>query len=93
MLVAIKRAEQGSMQGGNEFNTEIELLSRVHHRNVVSLISFCFEKSEQILVYEYIANGTLKESLSGTSAHKINHLLLLLSYISTLKCLSHWIVS
>ncbi|PIN22239.1 Tyrosine kinase [Handroanthus impetiginosus] len=53
------------MQGGLEFKTEIELLSRVHHKNVVSLIGFCFEQAEQMLVYEYIANGTLKENLSG----------------------------
>ncbi|KAG8368961.1 hypothetical protein BUALT_Bualt15G0100700 [Buddleja alternifolia] len=66
-LVAVKRAQQGSTQGGLEFKTEIELLSRVHHKNVVSLVGFCFEHGEQMLVYEYIANGTLKDSLSGTS--------------------------
>lgn len=65
-LVAIKRAQQGSTQGGLEFKTEIELLSRVHHKNVVSLVGFCFDQGEQMLVYEYIANGTLKDSLSGT---------------------------
>ena len=66
-LVAIKRAQQGSMQGRLEFKTEIELLSRVHHKNVVSLVGFCFDQAEQMLVYEYILNGTLKDSLSGTS--------------------------
>ncbi|KAG5549932.1 hypothetical protein RHGRI_015036 [Rhododendron griersonianum] len=65
-LVAVKRAQSRSMQGGHEFKTEIELLSRVHHKNVVSLVGFCFEQGEQMLVYEYIPNGTLKESLSGT---------------------------
>lgn len=64
-LVAIKRAHQGSTQGALEFKTEIELLSRVHHKNVVSLIGFCFNKGEQMLVYEYITNGTLKDSLTG----------------------------
>jgi len=48
-----------------EFKTEIELLSRVHHKNLVSLIGFCFEQGEQILVYEYVVNGTLLEALSG----------------------------
>lgn len=67
LLVAIKRAQQGSTQGGLEFKTEIELLSRVHHKNVVSLVGFCFEQSEQMLIYEFIPNGTLKESLSGTA--------------------------
>ena len=35
--MAIKRVEQGSLQGAHEFYTEIELLSRVHHRNLVML--------------------------------------------------------
>ncbi|PIN10381.1 Extracellular matrix protein slit [Handroanthus impetiginosus] len=64
-VVAIKRSERGSMQGGLEFKTEIELLSRVHHKNLVGLVGFCFEQGEQILVYEFMANGTLRESLSG----------------------------
>lgn len=54
------------MQGGLEFKTEIELLSRVHHKNLVSLLGFCFEQGEQMLVYEYIPNGTLMDSVSGT---------------------------
>jgi serine/threonine protein kinase len=64
-MVAIKRAKQGSMQGGSEFKNEVELLSRVHHKNLVGLIGFCFEQEEQMLVYEYITNGTLAESLYG----------------------------
>ncbi|MQM21188.1 hypothetical protein Taro_054219 [Colocasia esculenta] len=62
--VAIKRAQQGSVQGGHEFKTEIELLSRVHHKNIVALVGFCFDQGEQMLVYEYISNGTLRDSLS-----------------------------
>ena len=54
------------MQGGLEFKTEIELLSRVHHKNVVSLLGFCFELGEQMLIYEYVPNGSLSDSLSGT---------------------------
>ncbi|CAA0833567.1 Leucine-rich repeat protein kinase family protein [Striga hermonthica] len=42
-LVAIKRTKPGSTQGGVEFKNEIELLSRVHHKNVVSLVGFCFD--------------------------------------------------
>lgn len=64
-LVAVKRAQKESMQGGVEFKTEIELLSRVHHKNVVNLVGFCFEQGEQLLVYDYIPNGTLKDALSG----------------------------
>uniref|UniRef100_A0ACD5VU15 Uncharacterized protein n=1 Tax=Avena sativa TaxID=4498 RepID=A0ACD5VU15_AVESA len=64
-VAAIKRAQQGSMQGAAEFKNEIELLSRVHHKNLVSLVGFCYEQGEQMLVYEYIANGTLRENLMG----------------------------
>lgn len=64
-MVAIKRSQKGSMQGGLEFKTEIEMLSRVHHKNLVELVGFCFEKGERTLVYEYISNGTLTKNLSG----------------------------
>ncbi|KAF2310146.1 hypothetical protein GH714_006745 [Hevea brasiliensis] len=63
-LIAIKRAQQESLQGALEFKTEIELLSRVHHKNVVSLLGFCFERGEQMLIYEFVPNGSLNESLS-----------------------------
>ncbi|XP_076937051.1 leucine-rich repeat receptor protein kinase HPCA1-like [Bidens hawaiensis] len=71
-LIAIKRSKQGSTQGGLEFKTEIELLSRVHHKNLVSLVGFCFDQGEQMLVYEYIVNGTVKDSLSGRSGIRLD---------------------
>nr|XP_011464973.1 PREDICTED: probable leucine-rich repeat receptor-like protein kinase At5g49770 [Fragaria vesca subsp. vesca]XP_011464974.1 PREDICTED: probable leucine-rich repeat receptor-like protein kinase At5g49770 [Fragaria vesca subsp. vesca] len=71
-LIAIKRAHTESIQGGNQFRTEIELLSRVHHKNLVSLLGFCFDRGEQMLVYEYVANGTLKDSLSGKSGIRLD---------------------
>jgi hypothetical protein len=71
-LIAIKRAQRDSMQGGHEFKTEIELLSRVHHKNLVTLEGFCFEQGEQMLAYEYIPNGTLMDSLSGKSGIKLD---------------------
>ncbi|KAK1312830.1 putative leucine-rich repeat receptor-like protein kinase [Acorus calamus] len=71
-IVAIKRAQQGSMQGGREFKTEIELLSRVHHKNLVGLVGFCFEQGEQMLVYEFVPNGTLRDSLTGKSGFQLD---------------------
>ncbi|KAH9310612.1 hypothetical protein KI387_025647, partial [Taxus chinensis] len=63
-MVAMKRATAESMQGGAKFKTEIELLSQVHHMNLVGLIGFCFEEGEHMLVYDYMPNGSLRDSLS-----------------------------
>lgn len=48
VLVAVKRTFEGSLQGQKEFLTEIELLSRVHHLNLVSLLGYCDEEGEQV---------------------------------------------
>lgn len=61
--VAIKRASPSSMQGSVSFRTEVILLSRLHHRNLVRLEGFCEDKGLQILVYEYVTNGNLHEWL------------------------------
>ncbi|XP_027337734.1 probable LRR receptor-like serine/threonine-protein kinase At1g06840 [Abrus precatorius] len=66
-VVAIKRAQEGSLQGEKEFLTEISLLSRLHHRNLVSLLGYCDEEGEQMLVYEFMSNGTLRDHLSVTA--------------------------
>ncbi|XP_077239262.1 putative LRR receptor-like serine/threonine-protein kinase At1g06840 isoform X1 [Tasmannia lanceolata] len=66
-IVAIKRAQEGSLQGQKEFFTEIELLSRLHHRNLVSLLGYCDEEGDQMLVYEFMPNGTLRDHLSAKS--------------------------
>jgi len=47
-VVAVKRAGENSLQGQKEFLTEIELLSRLHHRNLVSLLGYCNEEGEQV---------------------------------------------
>ncbi|KAJ9693578.1 hypothetical protein PVL29_009502 [Vitis rotundifolia] len=66
-VVAIKRAQHGSLQGEKEFFTEIGLLSRLHHRNLVSLVGYCDEEQEQMLVYEFMPNGSLHSLLSARS--------------------------
>ncbi|XP_060674188.1 probable LRR receptor-like serine/threonine-protein kinase At1g06840 isoform X1 [Ziziphus jujuba] len=72
MIVAIKRAEEGSLQGQREFLTEIELLSRVHHRNLVSLVGYCDEEDEQMLVYEFMPNGTLRDWLGAKAKRTLS---------------------
>ncbi|KAL8476471.1 hypothetical protein ACS0TY_028946 [Phlomoides rotata] len=66
----IKRLASNSRQGEHEFVTEIETLSKLQHVKPVSLVGYCNEHTEMILVYEYIPCGTLADylyKLSGTS--------------------------
>ncbi|XP_057769108.1 receptor-like protein kinase FERONIA isoform X2 [Salvia miltiorrhiza] len=62
-IVAIKRAKPDSKQGELQFWMEVETLSELRHVNLVSLIGYCTEQKEMILVYEYMPNGTLADHL------------------------------
>ncbi|KAK1325571.1 putative leucine-rich repeat receptor-like serine/threonine-protein kinase [Acorus calamus] len=48
-----------------EFLSEVLLLGRLHHKNLVNLVGYCLEKDQHILVYEYMSNGSLASHLYG----------------------------
>ncbi|KAG2718455.1 hypothetical protein I3760_03G221200 [Carya illinoinensis] len=65
-VVAIKRLNPLSKQGTRGFWTKIHMLSKLHHANLVALIGYCNDQDEMILVYEYVARGTLYSHLYET---------------------------
>ncbi|KAK9076981.1 hypothetical protein SSX86_005316 [Deinandra increscens subsp. villosa] len=67
--VAVKRLDSNLAhpQGAREFLTEIQMLSRCRHQNLVSLVGFCDEGGEKILVYEYVNNESLDKHLRDTN--------------------------
>ncbi|XP_035836281.1 uncharacterized protein LOC118484350 isoform X3 [Helianthus annuus] len=71
-IVVIKRYPSGSQCfGEEEFFTEIEMLSSVEHPNIVTLIGFCIEDSEMILVIENVSNGYLWNYLGNDNDMRI----------------------
>lgn len=65
MKVAVKVLKRDDQQGGREFLAEVEMLSRLHHRNLVKLIGICLEERSRCLLYELIPNGSVESHLHG----------------------------
>lgn len=61
--VAVKRSNPAHGQGLAEFQTEIMVLSKIRHCHLVSLIGYCYEGGEMILVYEFMEKGSLRDHL------------------------------
>ncbi|CAI5990480.1 unnamed protein product [Closterium sp. NIES-64] len=56
---AVKRAKRVTVSGSHLFRNEVDFLSQIKHPNIVPLLYSCDDNSEQILVFEYLANGPL----------------------------------
>lgn len=63
--VAVKQLKAGSGQGEREFQAEVEIISRVHHKHLVSLVGYCITGVQRMLVYEFVSNNTLEFHLHG----------------------------
>lgn len=62
---AVKQLKIGGGQGEREFRAEVEIISRIHHRHLVSLVGYCIAESQRLLVYDYVPNNTLHYHLHG----------------------------
>ncbi|KAD4179324.1 hypothetical protein E3N88_27915 [Mikania micrantha] len=78
--VAVKRVSKSSKQGMKEYASEVRIISRLRHRNLVQLTGWCHQKGELLLVYEYMENGSLdshlfkqKSLLTWGTRYKIAH--------------------
>ncbi|CAL9240980.1 unnamed protein product [Arabidopsis halleri] len=63
-LVAVKILKQ-TEDVLNDFVAEIEIITTLHHKNIISLLGFCFEDHNLLLVYNYLSRGSLEENLHG----------------------------
>ncbi|TVU20520.1 hypothetical protein EJB05_36733, partial [Eragrostis curvula] len=63
--VAVKLRSETSNQGVKEFLAEAQILARIHHKNLVSMVGYCKDEQCMALVYEYMSEGTLQEHIEG----------------------------
>ena len=61
--IAVKELKKGTEKSENEFTTELKVIGRTHHRNLLRLLGFCVENDQRLLVYELMPNGTLSQFL------------------------------
>ncbi|KAK4420717.1 Calcium/calmodulin-regulated receptor-like kinase [Sesamum alatum] len=70
--VAVKVLATDSKQGEKEFQTEVMLLGRLHHRNLVNLVGYCAEKNQHMLIYVYMRRGSLASHLYNEDLDPLN---------------------
>ncbi|ERN16050.1 hypothetical protein AMTR_s00030p00116420 [Amborella trichopoda] len=69
--VAVKKLEKREEAGETEFRTEVNVIGRTHHKNLVQLLGFCDEGSHRLLVYEFMRMDLLQSSYSTKKADPI----------------------
>ncbi|KAM7487094.1 hypothetical protein LguiB_024578 [Lonicera macranthoides] len=62
-VVAVKQLDRDGLQGNREFLVEVLMLSLLHHPNLVSLIGYCADGDQRLLVYEFMSMGSLEDHL------------------------------
>ncbi|CAL9079279.1 unnamed protein product [Musa textilis] len=67
VFAAVKRLSGGGQDCEREFENELDLLRRIRHPNIVSLLGYCVHEGAQFLVYELMQNGSLEAQLHGPS--------------------------
>ncbi|CAN6336177.1 unnamed protein product [Urochloa humidicola] len=70
-LVAVKQLDLNGFQGNREFLVEVLMLSLLHHPNLVNLVGYCADGDQRLLVYEYMALGSLAEHLLDVTPEQV----------------------
>jgi hypothetical protein len=70
-MIAVKKIDQNSKQGGREFFAEVSIISRIKHRNLVQLQGWCCERGQLMIVYDYMPNKSLDKILFHDHEDKI----------------------
>ena len=83
--VAVKQLKVGSGQGEKEFRAEVDIISRIHHRHLVTLVGYCVTENHRLLVYEFVANNTLEHHLHGE-----HHIIFTCIHLNSSCIALHW---